>query len=316
MGESIKPMSSADKEGFRRRGYTKLMNWYRETPVYIPLLNESARTMLRGKIAWDRARVTRYCAGRESEIEEWFEGLKLFFGFSSIRGGTVFLSNMLKIEVPDSHIEHEANLDDYWNLAKVMQDETEALTYMRDFRKYEIFCRARNNIEVYGEVNPMIRLHCGAIKEVFPKARLFHMVRDPRNVLRSIMGKENLGNKDPMSKVIFPPPNDPYHEKWAGMSRFERVCWEWQFDNRFMRERIPHLTRFEQMMGDYGYFKEKFVDFLDIELTESTWSSYVHRPRNATRKYRFPHWKQWDSEMLDTLDRICGEEMAHYGYSV
>ena len=305
-----------ENAGFRRRGYTRLMNWYREHDIYLPLLNETARTAMRLKLARDRSAVNRKCAGKASEIDDWYGGLRLFFGFSSIRCGTVFLSNMLKIEVPRSHIEHEANLDDYWHMRQVYQDREAAVDYVRDFRRNEIYCRAEHDIDIYGEINPMLRAHAHAFATVFPEAKLFHMIRDPRGVIRSIMGKENLGKKDPMSKVLFPPPDDPYHEQWDSMSRFEKVCWAWQFDNRHLRSHLDHRLQFEPMMSDYDYFRERLVDYLGIELSQETWSGYVDRPRNASKKYRFPHYTEWDKSLLETLDRICGEEMAHYGYSV
>jgi hypothetical protein len=292
------------------------MNWYRETPAYIPLFNETARAAMRAKYLWDRLLVSAYCRGKREGIDRWFNGLRLFFGFSSIRGGTVFLTNLLKLEVPNSHIEHEANLDDYWNLPLVIQDESEGFRYLDTFRKNEIYYRSDKNIGIYGEVNPMIRMHCAAFKSVFPTAKLFHMVRDPRNVIRSIMGKENLGKKDPMAMMIYPPPSDPYAHQWPEMSRFERVCWEWQFNNRYMRQHISHTTHFESMMSDYDYFKEKLVDFLEIDISQVTWDHYVNKPRNASRTYRFPHWREWDKDKLKTLDRICGDEMSRYGYSV
>jgi hypothetical protein len=294
----------------------KAMNWYRERPVYIPLLNEAARTALRLKFQADKIRVRQYCKGREDEIEDWFLGLKMFFGFSSFRGGTVFLSNLLKIELPDSHIEHEANLDDYWSLPKVMMNENEGLNYVRDFRRNEIFFRSRHDIKIYGEVNPMIRLHCKAFREVFPQAKLFHMVRDPRDVVRSIMSRENQGKKDPMKTLIKPAPTDPYYDRWPEMSRFERVCWEWQHNNCWIREQVPHCTRFEQMITDYDYFKEKLVDYLEIEISEETWARYVNKPRNISKKHKMSHWKHWDQDLITVLGEICGEEMSNYGYQI
>ena len=63
-------MSGDRKLGFERHSYTKAMDWYREKPVYIPLLNEAARTALRLKFRADKIRVRQYCQGREDEIED------------------------------------------------------------------------------------------------------------------------------------------------------------------------------------------------------------------------------------------------------
>lgn len=302
------------KKGFERRWYTKVMDRYRWSSLYLPGFNTAARTGLRLKSWKDRRQVESYCRGRQAEIDRWFEDTQLFFGFSSIRGGTVFLANMLKLEVPGSHIEHEANVIDYWELPKARLSERDSLEYVQGFRRNEIYARARHDIQIYGEINPFIRRHAKAFKQVFPKAKLFHMVRDPRDVVRSVMAREILSRKDPMGELIRPPPWDPYHDKWDSMSRFERVCWEWQDDNRYIREHVPRFVRFEDMMNDHDAFNRSLLEFLGFSISEAAWSSYVKRPRNASRKHKLASWENWDDSQLAVLETICGDEMAAYGY--
>lgn len=307
-------MVSQGERGFKRRWYTKVMNWYRDTPLFIPLFNEAVRPTMRAKYFLDRRIVNFYCAGKEAEMDAWFDKIKMFFGFSSIRGGTVFLSDMFMRELKNAHIEHEANVDDYWTYHKVLQDDQYALDYIRNFKRKDIYYRCDHSIDLYGEINPMIRIHCKAVKQVFPKAKLFHMVRDPRDVIRSIMAKEILGPKDPLGILIKPRSGDPYFEQWPQMTRFEKLCWQWQNDNKMMRANIDHYTRFEDMLSDYGYFKEKILDYLGLHIPQEIWERYVNKPRNATRRHRLASWQEWDKDQLRTLERICGEEMAHYDY--
>lgn len=301
-------------KGFERHWYTKLMDRYRWSPVFIPGFNHSARLALRIRYARDKHRVNRLCRGREQEIDDWFDHLELFFGFSSIRGGTVFLTNMLKLQTPNAHIEHEANVVDYLNLPQARLSEEASLEYVKIFRRNEIFSRAPRNIDIYGEINPFIRRHCTAIQRVFPQARLFHMVRDPRDVVRSIMSREIFSRKDPMAALTSPRPSDPYFKQWSSMSRFEKICWEWQCDNRFIRESVPQVIRFEDMMKDYDKFKMDLLDYLKIDLPSDVWASFVNRPKNVSRNYGFEHWSKWDARTMDTFMCICGEEMAEYGY--
>ena len=292
------------------------MDRYRWSSLYLPGFNTAARMGLRMKAMKDRQIVARACQGKEQEIDRWFDERKLFFGFSSIRGGTVFLTNMLKQEVPDSHIEHEASVIDYWELPKARLSEEDALAYIQGFRRNEIYYRAPHDVAIYGEINPFLRRHCKAVKAVFPNAKLFHLVRDPRDVVRSIMSREILSKKDPMGKLIKPPPWDPYHEQWDSMSRFERVCWEWQDDNRYIREHVSHVVKFEDVTGDYEAFRFGLLDYLGISLSEEKWRDYVSEPRNVSRKNRLEHWTEWPAEKIEILMRICGSEMSEYGYQV
>jgi hypothetical protein len=136
-------MNNLKSGGFKRRYYTKIMNWYRNSSIFIPLFNEVVRPTMRFKYLLDRNRVNIYASGREREMEQWFKETKFFFGLSSIRSGTVFLANMFKREVKDSHVEQEANIDDYWTYHKVLQDSHEALKYFREFRLRDMFFRSR-----------------------------------------------------------------------------------------------------------------------------------------------------------------------------
>ncbi|MCF6175982.1 MAG: sulfotransferase [Victivallaceae bacterium] len=304
------------KHNVKYHYYTRVMNWYRNSSVYIPLFNEAVRAAMKLRYHRDQKKVAKYCHGQEAQISAWFEDKKLFFGFSSFRCGTVFLTNLFTTELADAHIEHEANVDDYWNYPIAMQSEADARSYIDNFRLNEIYCRANSNIKLYGEINPFLRLHCKVIKEALPQAKCFHIIRDGRDLVRSIMSREILSKKDPLDKLIIPPPGDPYRAKWPGMSRFEKVCWQWQYDNRYIRENIPHLIHFEQMRSDYSYFKEKVLDFLELEVSEATWSAYVTKPKNITPNYRCAKWTEWDSEQKRGFEEICGEEFCQYGYKL
>ncbi|HZX48515.1 MAG TPA: sulfotransferase [Nitrospirota bacterium] len=309
-------MMNAANHRVKIKTYTRLMNWYRWSNLYIPLLNPSARLVLKLKYYRDKAVVRQQCKLSESELNNWFRSKIVFFGFAYPRSGTVFLANLLINEVRDALIEHEANIVDYWHYTLVIQSEDKALDYIKNFRKQEIFLRVAQGVKIYGEINPTLRIHCKAIKQLIPGARLFHIVRDGRDVVRSIMSRENLGEKDPLLKLTRPPREDAYREAWDHMSRFEKVCWQWQFDNRFIRKNVGHHVLFEKMKSDYDYFTERINNYLDIDIPEKAWYAYVNKPQNVSRHYALPHWNKWDHKMRDDFDRICGEEMRELGYPI
>ena len=298
------------------RPYTRLMNWYRRHNYYIPGLNTAARLMLKIRFAKEKSKVEDYYQNQTEAYKQWIAKTPLFFGFGSFRSGTVFLSNMLKTEIPNSHIEHEANVLDYWNYPKALQSDKAALEYIQQFRLKEIFWRTKAvPVAIYGEVNPFLRLHAKAIKLELPDVKLFHIVRDGREVVRSIYSREILGKSDPLNPLIKPPTTDPYASKWQGMSRFEKICWQWQFDNRFIREATGHNIKFEQLRSDYNYFKATLLDYLELDISKATWESYVSQKQNITPTYRLPHWKDWTAEQQNTFEQICGDEMRACGYS-
>lgn len=301
----------------RDRRSTRFMRWYRKLPFGIPGMNLVLRTGLRIHTARARARVRRFVVGRDGEMQQWFEQQQLFFGFGVIRSGTTFLAHFLNQAVPDSVITHEAIPDDYWAYPQALDSDTEAKAYIDSFRKSEIFFRAHAfGRSIYGEINPFLRRHCAALQQTFPHARFFHLVRDGRDVVRSIMCRATFDAKDPLNGLIRPRPEDPYASQWDAMSRFEKVCWWWQMDNRYLREQIGHTVQFEQLRSDYVYFDTQLMQHLGLSIDEQTWSSYVSTPRNKSPRYTFPAWSEWTKEQQEIFVRICGEEMKANGYTI
>ncbi len=308
-------MDKVHNHNVKLRPYSRLMHWYRWSDVYIPLFNPTARLALKMKYMKNLQTVNAFVKDKETEMQTWFEKTNFFFGFSSPRSGTVFLTDFFLSELKGGVVEHEANIVDYPAFTQAIQSQEVALGYFENFRKKDIFFRTKGEpIDFYGEINPFLRMHAKAIGELIPHAKRFHIIRDGREVVRSVMSRDKLGKKDPMAVNISPPSNDPYYSKWKEMSRFEKVCWQWQFSNRFLRENVPHTVYFKKLRSDYPYFKENILDYLNLDIAEAAWQDYVSQPKNRSAKYRMPHWKDWTQEQTDTFWRICGEEMKAYGF--
>lgn len=304
-----------DNPQVRKRAYTRLMDLYRHNDVYIPGFNLVTRTVLRFKAETHVASISQRARSEASEIETWAASKRFFFGYGIFRSGTTFLADFLNRHAKNAVVQHEANVNDYWFYAKAMHSDKEALRYAKEYRKAEIYFRTRElHYQVYGEINPFLRRHCHAMKLAFPGSTQFQIVRDPKNVLRSLMSRELFDRKDPMGKVIFPPANDPYAEKWSTMSRFEKLCWLWSADNRFIRENTDHVILFEKLRIDFDYFDENVLRFLDLELNADIWNDEMGKVFNSTPRYTFPKYAEWTAEQKRQFDIICGEEMAYYGY--
>lgn len=299
----------------RKRLYTRLMDLYRHNDIRIPGFNTLARTMLRTKAEAHVRSVARMAKGREEEIARWAGTKRFFFGYGVFRSGTTFLADLLNRQVKNAIVQHEANVNDYWFYAEAMHSQSEALRYVRDYRMNEVYFRMNgHDFDVYGEINPFLRRHCAAMQEVFPTAKQFHVVRDPRNVLRSLMSRELFGPKDPMGTVITPPVDDPVSGQWPEMSRFAKLCWLWAADNRFIREHVEHVVRFEDVRTDFDRFDQGILTYLDLEMEADVWQREVGQVFNSTPRYTFPAYADWSSEQKHVFEQFCGEEMVEYGY--
>lgn len=249
-----------------------------------------------------------------NKIDDWINKKNIFFILAIGRSGTNFFSQLLD-RSKNAYIVHEPVRSDFRAYKEAFFSEGKAYRYFKNFRKKEIYLRAKlKNATVYGEVNSVIRRHCNAIKKVFPEAKIFHLVRDGRDVVRSMMARKTMTSEDPNTKTIEPIKEDPWFSKWEDMNRFERLCWYWDIENRYLHENIDITIYFEKLISDYEYFNEILLEPLKLQIPKDIWEEEVKSPKNITKKHTFPHWSEWDPEKLESFNKICGETMKNLGY--
>jgi hypothetical protein len=194
-----------------------------------------------------------------------------------------------------------------------------AEAYIRKFRLKEIYLRiAREHpdVKIYGEVNGALRRHIIPIKTHLPKAKMIHLVRDGRDVVRSVLSRGAFSKKHPVYYDFRPPLVDEYSKRWEKLSDFEKACWMWQWDNKYMRQHIGQRTRFEDITSSFALFKKQILEPLDLDLREDTWKSHAQRPKNVSSKYTLGKWDDWTCEQKDRFAHICGKEMQLYAYEM
>ena len=298
----------------RKRYYTRLMDLYRYNPVPIGVLNPIIRTAFGSRARRGRAAVAEHPMSR-AQVERFFEQHPTFFGFAVPRSGSTFLAHFLNQALPDVIVQHEPNVIDYYEYHIAMRDQRAASEYVSEYRTKEIALRLEPySCRAYGEINPFLRRHCRAVRELFPDAATFHLVRDGRSALRSLMSRELFGANDPMAKLTLPPRGDPYCDEWEHMSRFEKLCWMWQADNRFIRENTDRSVAFERIVSDYDYFVEHLLAPLGLEVEAHVWKAHTARTTNRTPRYRLPKYEAWPAGLKTRFAEICGAEMEACGY--
>ena len=243
-----------------------------------------------------------------------------FFILGAGRSGTQMLSGLLN-KSRYAMVLHEPNRhDDRNQYIQSRENPDYALGYVAQFRKYQIL----NRIEIqppviYGEVTGTLRYSARALQEVFSNAKFLILVRDGRDVVRSIMGMKTFYRKGsrPFHRIM-PLHDDPCYELWANMSRFEKTCWLWANSYSLLLESIPAtaVIQLERIVKEYDYFRERILVPLDLSITFEQWQESVKRKsKNATRIYTFPQWKDWSVEYSRSFSKICGEMMTKLGYT-
>lgn len=250
----------------------------------------------------------------DSRISDWADNTKIFFVLAIGRSGTKFLADLLD-QSPAARVVHEPVRDDYLAHQKAFHSQQEAAQYIHRFRKKEMYLRMRDKqVDCYGEVNSLLRRHCMALKEAFPGSALVHLVRDGRDVVRSIISRKTMTPDDPHTGLICPTEEDPWKDEWFKMSRFERLCWYWQVENHHLRLNIEKRVQFERLIGSYDYLKKELLSPLGIDVPKNMWQAAVDSPKNVTDQYRIPHWSEWGDDRMASFRRICADEMRACGY--
>lgn len=286
-------------------GATKRNFLDRASQLAIALLTNAYR--LRNYSAWQT---------EEEDVKAWTESVNVFFVLSIGRSGTAFIAHLLN-KSPRTYVVHEPVIADFPAYLEAFRDEHSAQRYVQDFRKWEIYARAgKPGITTYGEVNSILRRHHQALQRAFPNAAFIHLIRDGRDVVRSMMSRRIFTYKDPITSLLRPREGDPFNNRWSSMSRFEKVCWYWQTENKFLRNSIGNTVQLEKLVADYDYLHEKLLRPLNLDIPREAWERGIDKPKNATQHYQIPHWSAWDSETVATFEAICGHEMLKAGYDL
>lgn len=252
----------------------------------------------------------------DREIDEWASSKKIFFVLTIGRSGTKLLADLLD-EAPGAYVVHEPVTEDFQAYQDAFHGEEEARGYIQRFRKKDIYLRCRDKeINTYGEVNSLLRRHCNASRQAFPNAIFIHLIRDGRDVVRSMMSRKTMTSDDPNTRRIYPKEGDPWKSQWPEMTRFERLCWYWQVENCYLRNSIGDTVQLERLVSDYDYFRENLLDRLGLIIPRETWEEAVDVPKNVTKRYQIPSWSDWPDDKMKAFKMICEEEMRRNGYEL
>ncbi len=177
--------------------------------------------------------------------------------------GTKFVAELFQIK-------HEPRLSDYQVFVPAWHNKNISRNYVRE-----------NFTGEERESNSFLIPHIEAILEFFPEANIFHLVRDPRKVVRSFMSNGLYSNDGiDYHNVKLDVPN------FENLSQFEKCCWYWRVVNERLRSFKFPLIRLEDLKG---------------------------KPINA-KPHSFPSWEEWTDEQKRQFNEILGDILPYYGY--
>lgn len=163
---------------------------------------------------------------------------------------------------------------------------------------------------------------------LYPDLHVIHIVRDPRDYVRSHMNWAKHRPKSWIADRLIPfwQPNGVLCDgispgRWMRMSKLERFSWVWSFKNRLLEKiagsRIPYLRiRFEDVFSttEPEPVFQRILAFMGIE--GKTPGVEVFEEKRNTSTKGMPHWRDWESADCRKLAALCEPLMARYGYGL
>jgi hypothetical protein len=284
----------------------------RSARFMVKMRSERVRTEISRLL--ETLRVTGQVGVTNRQVEEWIASKKFFFILALGRSGTTFLAHLLNLS-SDAAVFHEPIRSDIDAYRRAFFSPDDAERYIASFRKKEMYLRTRTkNFTVYGEVNSLLRRHYHALNRHFPGAGFLHLVRDGRDVVRTMMSTDALMPGFMWTWWLRPHESDPYFTQWPSMDRFAKLCWYWRVENQHLRTSIGNTVKFEEVIRDYSCFEQRILRPFGLRLPQDVWKQQTGVQRNATTSYKLPHWREWDAQHTRTFESICGDEMRANGY--
>lgn len=245
----------------------------------------------------------------------WFASREVFWGLAIGRSGTTFLSHLLD-SAAGARVRHEPRREDVDAYRRACASSDAAVRYLVGFALPDVYLRERSSSpEVYGEVNSYLRRHAGALREVLPEVRIFHLVRDGRDVVRSMYSRPTLTPEDEATAHLLRNADGPTGGSDGRPSRFDWLCWYWTRENAYLRRHAEWTVRFEDLLRDYDHFRARLTGPLGLRIDRPTWSAAVSRPVHATESHELPPPPEWSADRTRRFWEICGDEMERYDYT-
>jgi hypothetical protein len=174
---------------------------------------------------------------------------------------------------------------------------------------------------LYVECNPFLAGYADVIREVWEDPMILHIVRDPREHVRSSLnhgtasGWKGLGNRF----IPFWYPDVAKILDLEGLSSIGMAAGVWAVMNRQLRDSSQHYRRYRLLHyedlfdANYSGLRE-ICELLGLAYREADVAVSPTQRINAGRLDVVADWRDWLPADCRELERVCGPLMAEYGY--
>lgn len=243
----------------------------------------------------------------------WLGQPRTYFFLSAARSGSKWLANFLDAATPLT-VRHEFMLNHAFHAKESGEKRTGngfrdlALDVEEAGRLIAEGWTIRETINRdYAEVNVYPEAFVDELVRYFPDAMYIHLQRDPRAVVRSLIGRG-----------WYDTPDDPRHrsvdvEGWDSFDQFTRVCY-YVADVMARLERVSQTTiRLETATTDLAALT-KVVEDIGIVVHPRLAARAHGEIIDATRKHEYASYSGWLPGDRAAYKNICGKVERRAGY--
>lgn len=250
---------------------------------------------------------------------------------STGRTGTKYISKLFEKDKNylSVHEPHPMGGLQGYDFIKGKTTEDELISFLKKGRRGNLNKLKRSKITNYLESNAGLIFYIPFLKNIFPNLRVAHIIRDPRDFVRSGCSRVS-GSFDITEPRYLKEENwliksaeldfDEYRDRWYDMEMPERFMWIWNLKNKYAYEAsLKHdyikSFKFENIFNN-GKINSSFLKFVSFD-QELKWlkNDLSSTNKNKTKKFIFPEYRDWSSILKDKLHEHCYQLMGVFNYS-
>jgi hypothetical protein len=240
------------------------------------------------------------------------------------RSGTSFITSLLS-KIKGVYVGHEnTGSREFRLLSWYLKDSVYAKEYLK---RVKLKIESSINSEWYIDSDSYLQNATDELQQVFQPEAIFHLVRDPKDVIRSIYLWRN------ENEIHLVPKKDDEIQRWIQGDRFEQICWNWKNTvENLLNKNVP-VIKLEELTGDYNYFNEKLLKPFSFDLKKPEWEQIknvkVNRGRSLVFRYFYaklkgkyyqpnalPEYSRWPENHKKIFAEYCSPAMKQLGYTI
>lgn len=174
----------------------------------------------------------------------------------------------------------------------------------------------------YIETSPQVTFLAPMILDALPNARFIHLIRDPREVIRSGMRRKWFDGHPYDKTRITPKLGSSEFKKWIQYTPFQKNIWLWAETNMWIADflqQIPDSQKFflrsEDLFSLNANEVKRLFDFIGAPVPpKNKLRSILSRKLNAQTSGAFPSTTEWTQEAQEDLRNIAAAALEKFGY--